>query len=195
MMPARWIEFWCFLNTDPVLFPDWTAVWPGSTATYTHLRQRARSHNGGTISLDRIDHLIGQKPVDPAAAAALRVLHDDLGMRLVLASNTQPGETRWPALQQAGIDQLFTAAFLSYPLGVRKPATLFYDLVLAAAGCLASEVLFVGNHLENDVTAPARHGIRTALVRPLGLRDGEVLPDGALLISHVRELPSLLEAE
>jgi hypothetical protein len=78
---------------------------------------------GGTISLDRIDHLIGQKPVDPAAAAAL-----------------------------------------------------------------------VGNHLENDVMAPARQGIRTALVRPLGLRDGEVLPDGALLINHVRELPSLLEA-
>jgi hypothetical protein len=27
---------------------------------------------GGTISLDRIDHVIGQKPVDPEAAAALR---------------------------------------------------------------------------------------------------------------------------
>ena len=60
--------------------------------------------------------MIGQKPVDPAAAAALRILHDELGMRLVLA-NTQPHETRWPALQQAGIDGLFTAAVLSYPLG------------------------------------------------------------------------------
>jgi hypothetical protein len=37
--------------------------------------------DGGTISLDRLDHVLGQKPVDPAAAAALRVLHDDLGMR------------------------------------------------------------------------------------------------------------------
>lgn len=149
---------------------------------------------GGTISLDRIDHVIGQKPVDPAAAAALRILHDDLGIRLLLGSNTQPHETRWPALQQAGIDGLFTAAVLSYPLGVRKPSPVFYKVVLAAADCPADEVLFVGDHLENDATAPARHRMRTALVRPRGLRPGEVLPDGALLIAHVAELPALLEA-
>jgi HAD superfamily hydrolase (TIGR01549 family) len=149
---------------------------------------------GGTISLDRIDHVIGQKPVDPAAAAALRILHDDLGMRVVLASNTQPHETRWPALQQAGIDGLFTAAVLSYPLGARKPSPVFYKVVLAAADCPADQVLFVGDHLENDAAAPARHGMRTALVRPRGLRPGEVLPEGALLITHVRELPPLLQA-
>jgi hypothetical protein len=109
-------------------------------------------------------------------------------------SNTQPHETRWPALQQAGIDGLFSAAVLSYPLGVRKPSPAFYRIVLAAAGCPAGHVLFVGDHLENDAAAPARHGMRTALVRPRGLRPGEVLPDGALLITHVRELPSLLQA-
>ena len=75
---------------------------------------------GGSISVDRIDHLIGQKPVDPAAAAALRILHDDLGLRLVLASNTQPHETRWPALAKAGIDDLFRVVLPSYALGVRK---------------------------------------------------------------------------
>ena len=149
---------------------------------------------GGTISLDRLDHLLGQKPVDPAAAAALRVLHDDLGLGLVLASNTQPHETRWPALQQAGIDGLFSAAVLSYPLGVRKPSPAFYRVVLAAAGCPAGQVLFVGDHLENDAAAPARHGMRAALVRARGLRPGEVLPDGALLITHVSELPPLLQA-
>lgn len=148
---------------------------------------------GGTISLDRIDHVIGQKPVDPAAAAALRILHDNLGMRLVLGSNTQPHETRWPALQQAGIDGLFAVAALSYPLGVRKPSPVFYQVVLAAAGCPAGQVLFVGDHLENDAAAPARHGMQTALVRPRGLRPGEVLPDGVLLITHVRELTTLLQ--
>ena len=111
---------------------------------------------GGTISLDRIDHLIGQKPVDPAAAAALRILYDDLGLRLVLASNTQPHETRWPALQQAGIDGLFTAAVLSYPLGVRKPFPVFYQVMLATVGCPAGQVLFVGDHLET--TQPPRPG-------------------------------------
>lgn len=73
---------------------------------------------GGTISLDRIDHQPREKPVDPAAAAAvaLRALHQD-GIRLLLASNTLPCKMRWPALKQAGIDGLFRAVLLSYPLG------------------------------------------------------------------------------
>jgi len=148
---------------------------------------------GGTISLDAVDHLIAQKPVDPAAAAALRVLHDDLGLCLILASNTTPGETRWPALQQAGIDGLFRAALLSYPLGVAKPDPLFYDLVLAAAGCPAQQLLFVGNNLRHDVAAPMARGMRAALVRPHGLQPAEQLPAGALLIRHVQDLPALLE--
>ena len=48
--------------------------------------------------------------------------------------------------------------------------------------------------LEHDVSAPIAHGMRAALVRPPGLRPGEVLPDGALLIKHVRDLAALLEA-
>lgn len=77
---------------------------------------------------------------------------------------------------------------------MRKPSPVFYKVVLAAANCPAGQVLFVGDHLENDAAAPARHGMRTALVRPRGLRPGEVLPDGTVLITHVRELPPLLQA-
>jgi hypothetical protein len=36
--------------------------------------------------------------------------------------------------------------------------------------------------------------MRTALVRPRGLRPGEVLPDGALLITHLSDLPPLFQA-
>jgi FMN phosphatase YigB (HAD superfamily) len=83
---------------------------------------------------------------------------------------------------------------LSYPLGIRKPETLFFRLVLTAAEAPPDQVLFVGDNLEHDVSAPIAHGMRAALVRPHGLRPGEVLPDGALLIQHVRDLPALLEA-
>jgi FMN phosphatase YigB (HAD superfamily) len=105
-----------------------------------------------------------------------------------------PCETRWPALQKAGIDSLFSVALLSYPLGIRKPETLFFRLVLTAAEAPPDQVLFVGDHLEHDRSAPIAHGMRAALVRPHGLSPGEVLPDGALLIQHVRDLPALLEA-
>jgi FMN phosphatase YigB (HAD superfamily) len=109
------------------------------------------------------------------------------------SSNTQPHETRWPALQKAGIDDLFSVALLSYPLGVRKPDPLFYRLVLAAAGSPPEQVLFVGDNLDCDVAAPIAQGMRAALVRPNGLRPHETLPNGALLIQHVRDLPPLLE--
>jgi FMN phosphatase YigB (HAD superfamily) len=148
---------------------------------------------GNTLTLNEIDHLLGEKPVDPAAADALRTLHG-YGINLLVASNTTPGEKRWPALQQAGVSHLFRAALLSYPLGVGKPEPLFYDLVLAAAGCPADQVLFVGDNFRCDVAGPVEHGMRAALVRPYGLEPGEVLPDGALLIRHVSDLPPLLRA-
>jgi hypothetical protein len=73
-----------------------------------------------------------------------------------------------------------------------KPAPLFYELVLAAAGCPVGQVLFVGDNFACDVAGPVAHGMRAALVRPDGLRPEEELPDGALLISHVQDLPQLL---
>ena len=52
-----------------------------------------------------------------------------------------------------------------------------------AAGVFAAALL----------AGPVAHGMRAALVRPDGrLRPGDELPDGALLIRHVRELPPLL---
>jgi FMN phosphatase YigB (HAD superfamily) len=66
--------------------------------------------------------------------------------------------------------------------------------VLAAGGAPPDQVLFVGDNLQCDVVAPLAHSMRAALLRPHGLRPGDALPDGALLIQHVRDLPALLEA-
>lgn len=147
---------------------------------------------GGTISTDQIDPALGQKPVAPDAAAALHQLHQ-LARRLILASNTRAEESRWPALRAAGVAELFAAALLSAPLGVGKPQALFYRLVITAAQCPPEQILFVGDHLTNDVAAPLGHGMHAALVRTTGqLHHAERLPDGALLIRHIRELPALL---
>jgi FMN phosphatase YigB (HAD superfamily) len=137
--------------------------------------------------------VIGQKGVDPLAAAALHELAG-LGLRLLLASNATAAETRWPALQLAGVHDLFAVALVSYSLNVRKDDPLFYDLVITAAQCPASQILFVGDSIANDVAGPVRAGMQACLVRPHGLRPGEQLPGGALLIGHVRELPALLAA-
>jgi FMN phosphatase YigB (HAD superfamily) len=67
-------------------------------------------------------------------------------------------------------------------------------LVITAARCPPPEILFVGDRIDHDVTGPMRAGMRACLVRQGGLRPGELLPDGALLVQHVRDLPALVEA-
>jgi hypothetical protein len=74
----------------------------------------------------------------------------------------------------------------STPLPIRVPAS--------AAQCPASEVLFVGTNVAHDITGPMQAGIRHAWSGPHKLQHGEVLPDGALLIRHVHDLPTLPEA-
>ena len=54
--------------------------------------------------------------------------------------------------------------------------------------CPASEVLFVGDNMACDITAPLAYGMRAALVRPRRLRPGEALPTARFLIQHVSEL-------
>lgn len=146
---------------------------------------------GGTISTGREDHVIGQKGVDPEAAAALHELAG-LGIRLLLASNATAAETRWPALQVAGVHELFAVGLISYSLNVSKDDPLFYDLVITAAQCPPPEILFAGDSIAHDVAGPMQAGMHACLIRPHGLRPGELLPAEALVISHVRELPTLL---
>lgn len=148
---------------------------------------------GSTISASREDHVLGQTGVDPEAAAALHELAGR-GFRLLLATNATAAETRWPALQAAGVHELFAVALISYSLGVRKDDPLFYDLVITAAQCPPAEILFVGDRIDYDVAAPMRAGMQACLIRPGGLRADELLPPGALLVPHVRELPSLVQA-
>jgi hypothetical protein len=50
--------------------------------------------------------VIGQKGVEPPAAAALHELAG-LGLRLLLASNVTAAETHWPAWRAAGVHELF----------------------------------------------------------------------------------------
>jgi hypothetical protein len=94
---------------------------------------------GRTISTSREDHVLAQKGVDPQAAVPLHQLASR-GFRLLLATNASASETRWPALQAAGVHELFAVALISYSLNLRKDDPLFYDLVITAARCPADQV-------------------------------------------------------
>lgn len=131
--------------------------------------------------------------VDPHAAEAVRRLHAD-HLRCVLACDTQrPEAVRRHTLAAAGLADCFAALVLSSAIGVRKPHPRFYTAVVAAAGCVPGEVLFVGDTVSKDVDGPLRSGMRTVLVAPGGCPT--VLDARARVIAHVWELVALLGAD
>lgn len=81
--------------------------------------------------------------------------------------------------------------------GVAKPARAFFDHVIAAAPAEASEIVYVGDHRDNDVVAAKAAGLRAALVRrgPWGhlwADDPLVQRDADWVIDSLDELPALL---
>ena len=85
--------------------------------------------------------------------------------RVVLVSNTNPFMMSWalgPGFDGRGhsLDCYMDAMYMSYRLGVMKPAEEFFRKVLAAESILPAETLFVDDGVRNVETA-ARLGMRT----------------------------------
>lgn len=77
--------------------------------------------------------------------------------------------------------------------GAEKPSAGFFEKMIAAAGCPAGRILYVGDRLDNDVLPAARAGLRTALLRrgPWGYQHFED-PQAAtatLRLTSLAELP------
>ena len=114
-----------------------------------------------------------------------------MGLRLVIVSNTLTEPARMDAyLDSAGIRDLFTARVYSCALGWRKPAREIYEAALSAAGVVASEAVFVGDRMREDVAGPAALGMRAFLTHEHrreapGPEAHAVLPELAALIGHL----------
>ncbi|WP_033436551.1 HAD family hydrolase [Saccharothrix sp. NRRL B-16314] len=82
--------------------------------------------------------------------------------------------------------------------GVAKPAAEFFERVVdMTPGAAAADVLYVGDHRDNDVVAAKAAGLRTALIRrgPWGhlwADDPLVRRDADWVIDSLHDLPELL---
>ncbi len=128
------------------------------------------------------------------------------GLRLGIVSNAQFFTPElFPALLNETLEQLGFAPewqFYSYHCGWAKPGPQLYQLAAERAdraGIRASNVLYIGNDMLNDVAAARGVGFRTALfagdARSLRLRSGDprvagVEPD--LIVTELSQLTSCL---
>lgn len=129
----------------------------------------------------------GDRPIDIDAAAALHRLA--ITWDLAVSSNTKG--SRRPALQAAGVEELFCAVIESHDLGVAKPERAFYQALIDAVACPPHRVLHVGNRLDNDVLVPVAMGMRAVYVCPYA-NPGVRLPAGVLHVRRFADLPAAL---
>lgn len=132
----------------------------------------------------------GSLPVDPQAIEVLREMHRRQ-LTLILACNTVPERPRGPALDAAGITDLFTAIVQSHELGYAKPDPRFFTAIAEVADCPRDQIIYVGDRLGNDVIPALEAGMHAARITPASARCGS-LPHGAIRISHISELLPLL---
>jgi HAD superfamily hydrolase (TIGR01549 family) len=126
------------------------------------------------------------EPTMPEALAALR----DLGLRLGCVSNAFMGaQTLIDIMVERGLGQHLEMTISSCEFGHRKPHPSIYEAAVQRMGLEPSEIIFVGDRVEQDVVGPARLGMRTVLTLQYRQEDpaaGDLLPDA--VINHLGEL-------
>lgn len=131
---------------------------------------------------------VGMAPL-PEAIDTVRWLRDS-GRRLALLTNGAAVAQR-KKISRFELGDLFDAILVEGELGFGKPDERVYRRALNALGVEPPDAWMVGDHLEFDVGAPQRLGLRGVWVD----RAGAGLPANADISPHrvVRDLSEMLE--
>jgi 2-haloalkanoic acid dehalogenase type II len=155
---------------------------------------------GGTLDAAACDELVDQQYAATLEAARLRPdCLDTLralrtrGVRTQIVSNIDD-EQLDGLVARLGLDGLIDTWTSSESARSCKPDARIYQVALAAAGCEAGEVLFVGDTVAHDVVGPRTQGMRTAL---LVADDRSDTADGGAdyVIERLGEVVEVVDAE
>jgi FMN phosphatase YigB (HAD superfamily) len=133
----------------------------------------------------------GEDDLYPDARPCLEALRSQ-GLRVGLAGNQTARAERILRDLQLPVDVIGT----SDGWGVEKPSAAFFEQVVVAAGHCASQVLYVGDRLDNDIRPAQAGGLPTAWIRrgPWGhiLDDPTVVTRCLFRLDSLVELPTLV---
>ncbi|MFH1141919.1 MAG: HAD family hydrolase [Chloroflexota bacterium] len=117
----------------------------------------------------------------------------DKGYRLGIISNPgqTPGRLVRAYLEDLDIIHYFDHATFSDEVRLSKPAPAIFLHTLASMGCLAEQVVHVGDHLRDDVLGAQQVGIATVWVKGFDSSTVDVTP--TVTIESIAELPGALE--
>ncbi len=114
------------------------------------------------------------RKVYPDVLPALKYLLDG-GVRMGIISNTtNPGFIKHSERRKTGLDKYFEFSIYSTEVPFRKPHPSIFRLAQSRLGMPPEDILFVGDHLQNDVKGSQDVGMCAAWLN----RDGGPLSNG-----------------
>jgi len=113
------------------------------------------------------------------------------GVSMALVTNGDKSQQR-RKIEQFDLAGFFDVIVIEGEFGVGKPEEIVYRHTLECLGIAPAEAWMVGDHIEWDVAAPQRLGLRGIWVD----RERVGLPEGATVRPHriVREFPEVLDS-
>lgn len=164
------------LNPDEVCSPESDRVfW---MKLYSYILERLGAHDEWTEDeVHRCCHELYDMFTKPEQYQLFDDVKSNLerlkqqGLRLGVISNFAP--TLKEILANKGILSYFEPVIVSTEVGLEKPNPDIFRLALREAGLKAEEVLYVGDHDQNDIWAPQQAGIDAVKIKRYDYHSGE----------------------
>jgi len=117
----------------------------------------------------------------------------NLGLKLGIVSNTfVNAHSLEKHLKQLGILDFFVVRVYSYEFDFRKPDVRIFKVAAERIGEMSENILYVGDLIDKDIKPALKSGMQAVLKAAYTYTDKK-LPKGARRITHLSELPSLIE--
>jgi len=120
----------------------------------------------------------------PNAEQTLASLSSKVKCHIATNAKDSTAEDVRLALRRVRLESYITEIFCYRKVGAVKPSQLFFDYILATLNCDFSELLTVGDNLEDDVIGALRYRIQGIYYDPAGLS----VPEGIPAITDLQDL-------
>lgn len=130
--------------------------------------------------------------VEPDITETLSKLQS-LGLKLGIVSNTfVSGHSLERHLEQVGILEFFPVRLYSYQYDFRKPNRQLFRIASERIGHEPEHIAYVGDRIDKDIIPAIRIGM-LPILKASYTNAGKNVPDGTWKITHLSELPALIE--
>jgi putative hydrolase of the HAD superfamily len=116
-----------------------------------------------------------------------------LGLKLGILSNTfVNAHSLEKHLKQLGILDFFSVRMYSYEFDFRKPDARIFKIAAERLGEEVENIMYIGDRIDKDIEPTLKIGM-TPVLKTAYTNAGKTLPNGAWKITHISELPGLVE--